>query len=262
MKIAIVGAGAGAGGSKLIEIFCEISSITIDCVVDKNLNSNGCKIANSKGIKCVDDIKNISEQVDMIIEATGKQIVLDQLNEYYGDRYSIVDSKAAELMVKIVDKQLESKNMIQNQYEKIKKTGEEMNSIVREIIDGTEKISDIKTTLSHSSSISMNLINQTDEIIRAVNKLTQQIKILGLNANIEAARAGEQGRGFSVVATEVQKMSDSTSAFALQISELLGALSTENNRTNDDISRLSMFADQQVEMSHNIKKIIEKLEVI
>ena len=61
-------------------------------------------------------------------------------------------------------------------------------------------------------------VEETNALIGEVMEDTSQLKaiqgkqkILALNANIEAARAGEQGRGFSVVATEVGKLSESSS---------------------------------------------------
>ena len=48
-----------------------------------------------------------------------------------------------------------------------------------------------------------------------------QTNMLGLNAAIEAARAGDAGRGFKVVATEIRKLSTSTSESVKKVDSVL-----------------------------------------
>lgn len=49
------------------------------------------------------------------------------------------------------------------------------------------------------------------EIVKKIEEIALQSKLLSFNASVEAARAGEAGKGFSVVALEVQRMSNQTS---------------------------------------------------
>lgn len=53
-----------------------------------------------------------------------------------------------------------------------------------------------------------------------INKISQNTKILSLNAAIEAARAGEHGKGFAVVAREVQKLAENSQEMTKIIHEL------------------------------------------
>ncbi|MDH8679428.1 methyl-accepting chemotaxis protein [Fusibacter bizertensis] len=260
MKIAVV--GAGAGGSKLIELFNEIPEIEVVSVIDKNLQTPGIEIARRLGIHCSTNIADIDQRADMIVEATGSHRVYEMIKETFGDNKRIVDSDAAQLMMFIVDRQIEIRNRLNFQLEEINKSSSKLHLEMNKIVDITGNLNKINFDLAASAEQSNKFIEQTDEMTRAVNKITQQIKILGLNANIEAARAGEHGRGFSVVATEVQKMSDSTSDFATQISELLKSLKFENGRISSEITKLNDISEDQKIITNKAKNIVDELKNI
>src|SRR5690606_36525942 len=92
-------------------------------------------------------------------------------------------------------------------------------------------------------------IEESDKVIKYVNKIANQTKILGLNANIEAARAGEHGLGFSVVAKEVQALASNSEKFALEISELLKKISDEIRKINSEIQTLRQLTTAQIDSS-------------
>ena len=110
--------------------------------------------------------------------------------------------------------------------EEISSNIEEMTASVQEV---AAKSGDI---ITQSDEILLNIKNVSDEAVESnqlqeevveavgiINDIAQNIRILALNAAVEAARAGENGKGFTVVAREVQKLSERTSITVKDIVE-------------------------------------------
>ena len=88
----------------------------------------------------------------------------------------------------------------------------------------THQMSIITETVSSIKQLIEMLELQSREIsssLTVVHKISEQTKLLALNASIEAARAGEAGKGFSVVASEIRNLATGTQESVVNMDNVL-----------------------------------------
>jgi methyl-accepting chemotaxis protein len=77
------------------------------------------------------------------------------------------------------------------------------------------------------------------DVVQLIEGVSEQTKLLALNASIEAAHAGEAGKGFAVVADEVRKLSGNVGEAAEEISRSLGDMLQDVEQTSVGIHDIS-----------------------
>jgi methyl-accepting chemotaxis protein len=104
-------------------------------------------------------------------------------------------------------------------------------------------------------------ISQITDVINFIAAISEQLKLLSLNASIEAARSGEAGKGFAVVAKEIIKLSETTKGQIDKINAVVVNILENSDNVNssiktsiDDFEKgISVFADTK-EIFDNIHK--------
>lgn len=108
------------------------------------------------------------------------------------------------------------------------------------------------------------------EVIGLLEDLSEQTKVLAVNAAIEAARAGTAGRSFKVVADQVKHLAESSSASGQRVVEYLKAIQAGTQATARDIRRLEgvmgevqtlqsalkTHVGQETEVVHQVRRLV------
>lgn len=120
-----------------------------------------------------------------------------------------------------------------------------------------EKMQVISTNLEETSdflkTLNTNLtdINQFGSLIM---NITGQLNLLSLNSRVEAARAGEAGKGFSVVAQEMNKLSDEAKDSVTKINKLLSDILKSNTKVSESISNVTETFSMSKEIFSTVKE--------
>ncbi len=98
------------------------------------------------------------------------------------------------------------------------------------VSEARERMRHIGSAIESLTSAIGKLGNRSKDIgsiLSVIEDVTEQTRLLSLNALIIAAQAGEQGRGFAVVANEMKTLSDQTDNSTREIEAIVSAIQQE-----------------------------------
>lgn len=125
---------------------------------------------------------------------------------------------------------------------------------------GDKNITDLITTTQtfetdfhHLTDTIQEVNHHSDSItnlVGLVKGITEQTKLLSLNASIEAARAGEAGKGFSVVANEIGKLAEQASIATEEIASTIENMQDITANANQEFKQLLQKMNANIDIAN------------
>ncbi|WP_231847008.1 methyl-accepting chemotaxis protein [Oceanobacillus iheyensis] len=97
------------------------------------------------------------------------------------------------------------------------------------------------------------------ELVQLIQKVSEQTKLLSLNASIEAARAGDKGKGFAVVANEIGKLAEQSSEAANKITNSIVHMEELTANASDECKQMLVNSKNNLDIATGSKSELNYL---
>lgn len=134
---------------------------------------------------------------------------------------------------------------------------------IQDLVKATEEKNIKSVEIDAAVSANHKSAQEIEVILETVIGIATQTNLLALNASIEAARAGEHGRGFTVVAEEVKKLAEASTASVEEVKTYINAIQIQSSNAVNVLEGIKQIELKQSHLVHEtdaaFKVIIDKL---
>ncbi|WP_342437756.1 methyl-accepting chemotaxis protein [Paenibacillus sp. FSL L8-0436] len=223
-----------------------------ELTADFNIMASHMKELISIVSQSIGDVNTSAHELTSIAEqttATGEEMTLG-INEIAigaSEQASLAETTSREAMA--LSDTIEKVNV---RNKKMTSLSSEAEIVLRGGMDKVKKLQDhnLQTTeanqlvVQHIEGLAGQMLT-ISTIVQTINEVSEQTKLLALNASIEAARAGDSGKGFAVVATEIRKLSTMTYDSTERINTTIARLKEEVSQTLQVMNQTEVVISEQ-----------------
>lgn len=166
------------------------------------------------------------------------KIVSDEMLSMSEEQSSVSQKQSASIyhIRRTIEEIAESSKAIAENSDSVAKVAESTLQATQDVKKTVEKtitgMQTIKDQVGKNSDRAVHLgekISQIGNVVKMINTIADQTKLIAFNASIEAAGAGETGGRFSIVATEVRRLANTVVESLEEIRELVSSIQTATN---------------------------------
>jgi methyl-accepting chemotaxis protein len=157
-------------------------------------------------------------------------------------------------------------NEINNIGVQVKEIVKSADNTIKEMTQTTKDNSGVISNFTESFEELLSKVKSIENISTQINGIASQTQLLSLNASIESARAGEAGRGFTIVADEIKKLSENTTALLKDIQKTVKEtydIAIKAKNQVEDLNQGKADSDTVAkEANEGFTKVTDKIEEI
>lgn len=223
------------------------------------------------------EVKSISDSINASVTGSEEELGLLFLQDKIRESMDLVRNQTAsveETLASVEEISASASKTSEYSNETLQSSNTTLNIVdesLNELSNLNTKMNEIVHRTSDSSKEVDNLevySNRIGGIVTAINSISEQTNLLALNAAIEAARAGEAGRGFSVVAEEIRKLAEGTSAETKKVESIVNDIKIgvskvkeSNNNVESSVNDGVSIKDTLINKMNSVKDQNEDTKV-
>ncbi|MDD3141946.1 MAG: PocR ligand-binding domain-containing protein [Lachnospiraceae bacterium] len=194
----------------------------------------------------------IAVSEDGLVDAVNKIKITDtrSINAAAEVLFIVVNSLAANgytrIKLEVLAKQLANKFI-------------EISATIEELAASAQSITEQQRGLNQEISQVGEFTNEINSILKSILKISTNTKILAFNSSIEAARVGAAGKGFSVIAKEIQNLSESSKETANDILTLTEQINKSINSTVDHSQITLQTTQEQTRAMEDVSNTVQEI---
>jgi methyl-accepting chemotaxis protein len=263
-RVAFIGGGKGA--ATLLSHFIDLG-LEITGVMDRNATAPALEVARKHRIFTTGDMDRLLERpMDLLLEVTGVPEVIDRLRQWKPDSVGLLSASDCRFIYEIIAREQKRREVVETQVRKLGDLRREIDALVEpleslsaSLVTGNRDVQETFLPLVEQMTALTEKAAKMDEIVRAIQAIARQTKMLGLNAAIEAARAGEAGRGFAVVAGEVKKLAEDTDQSARTIGDVLSSFGQTLPALTEPLQRITRMGEERRQHTERLQDLLGRL---